>query len=160
MNRLPVCTAGAVACWPMATDTTERGLERLICTALTGHPCDPRPAGTVAEPAAVYGGVGWSCGNLHDYDREHCVDLAQLAAFLHATQPEVAEAVGMASTGERATHASPLPSRDDGPTRHKSPRPARTARPGANSSPGCRERSPSAAPSTCSATASGTERMT
>ena len=25
----------------MTTDTTERGLERLICTALTGAPCDP-----------------------------------------------------------------------------------------------------------------------
>lgn len=23
------------------TDTSERGLERLICTALTGSPCDP-----------------------------------------------------------------------------------------------------------------------
>lgn len=29
----------------MTTDTTERGLERLICTALTGSPCD---AGTVS----------------------------------------------------------------------------------------------------------------
>ena len=25
----------------MPTDTSERGLERLICTALTGSPCDP-----------------------------------------------------------------------------------------------------------------------
>ena len=25
----------------MTTDTSERGLERLICTALTGHPCNP-----------------------------------------------------------------------------------------------------------------------
>ena len=25
----------------MITDTTEKGLERLICTALTGHPCEP-----------------------------------------------------------------------------------------------------------------------
>ena len=102
----------------MTTDTSERGLERLICTALTGHPCDPPAAGTVAEPSAVYGGVGWSSGNPHDYDREHCVDLVQLAAFLRAKQPEVAEAVGMASTGEGATHASPLPGQD-GPTRRK-----------------------------------------
>ena len=29
----------------MSTDTSERGLERRICTALTGSPCDaaPRP---------------------------------------------------------------------------------------------------------------------
>ena len=25
----------------MNTDTSERGLERLICTALAGHPCEP-----------------------------------------------------------------------------------------------------------------------
>ncbi len=24
----------------MTTDTSERGLERLICTALSGHPCE------------------------------------------------------------------------------------------------------------------------
>ena len=92
----------------MSTDTSERSLERLICTALTGHPCDPPAAGAVAEPSVSYGGAGWSCGNPHDYDREHCVDRVQLAAFLRATQPEVAEAVGMASTGVGATHASPL----------------------------------------------------
>ena len=25
----------------MTTDTSEKGLERLICTVLAGHPCDP-----------------------------------------------------------------------------------------------------------------------
>ena len=80
----------------MTTDTSERGLERLICTALAGHPCEPSPGGgTVAEPPARYGGVGWTCGNPHDYDREHCVDLVQLTAFLCATRPEVAEAVAL-----------------------------------------------------------------
>ena len=96
----------------MPTDTSERGLERLICTALAGHPCEPPASGTVAEPPAGYGGVGWSGGNPHDYDREYCVDGVQLGAFLRATQPEIAEAVGMASTGAGATHASPLPDQD------------------------------------------------
>jgi len=79
----------------MKTDTSERGLERLICTALTGSPCDPVPAqpGVVREPAASYGGSGWLCGHPDDYDREYCVDLVQLRAFLRATQPEVAEAL-------------------------------------------------------------------
>ena len=79
----------------MKTDTSERGLERLICTALTGSPCDPVPAqpGMVREPAASYGGSGWLCGHPDDYDREYCVDLVQLRAFLRATQPEVAEAL-------------------------------------------------------------------
>ena len=79
------------------TDTSERGLERLICTALAGHPCEPPAAGTVAEPPAGYGGVGWSDGNFHDYDREYCVDLVQLSAFLRATQPKAAESLGLSS---------------------------------------------------------------
>jgi type I restriction enzyme, R subunit len=88
----------------MPTDTSERGLERLICTALTGHPCDPPEPDGVAEPQVDYGGVGWIGGNPHDYDREYCVDLAQLAVFLRDSQPEVA---GLLMLDE------------DGPTRRK-----------------------------------------
>ena len=87
-----------------ATDTSERGLERLICTALAGYPCDPPKQGRAAEARPAYGGVGWSGGNPHDYDREYCVDLVQLAAFLHATQPEAAESLAL---------------NEDGPTRRK-----------------------------------------
>ena len=83
----------------MTTDTSERGLERLICTALAGHPCEPPAAGTVAEPPADYGGVGWSGGNFHDYDREYCVDRVQLAAFLRATQPRAAASLGLSEDG-------------------------------------------------------------
>ncbi|MCH7823715.1 MAG: type I restriction endonuclease subunit R [Acidobacteria bacterium] len=88
----------------MSTDTSERGLERLICVALTGQPCDPPKAGEVAELQADYGGVGWICGNPNDYDREYCVDLAQLAVFLRDTQPEAAESLALD---------------EDGPTRRK-----------------------------------------
>ena len=87
-----------------ATDTSERGLERLICTALAGYPCDPPKQGRAADARPAYGGVGWSGGNPHDYDREYCVDLVQLAAFLHATQPEAAESLAL---------------NEDGPTRRK-----------------------------------------
>ena len=83
----------------MPTDTSERGLERLICTTLTGHPCDPPAAATIGEPASVYGGVGWIGGNFHDYDREYCVDLVQLAAFLRATQPKAAESLSLGENG-------------------------------------------------------------
>ena len=48
------------------TDTSERGLERLICTVLTGHPCDPPKADQGTEPQAGSSGVGWSCGSPHD----------------------------------------------------------------------------------------------
>lgn len=89
----------------MTTDTTERGLERLICTALTGAPCDPGTVSVnaVRERPAAYGG-GWICGAPDDYDREYCVDLPQLAAFLRDTQPDAAEALELA---------------EDGPTRRK-----------------------------------------
>ena len=56
-------------------------------------------AGTVAEPPAAYGGVGWNCGDPRDYDREHCVDLVQLSAFLRATQPEAADSLGLSEDG-------------------------------------------------------------
>ena len=88
----------------MTTDTTEAGLERLICTALAGHSCEPPGAATVGEPPAGYGGVGWSGGNFHDYDREYCVDLVQLAAFLRDTQPDALPALSLD---------------EDGPTRQK-----------------------------------------
>ena len=72
----------------MRTNTTERGLERLICAVLAGHLCDLPTSGRIGEPPAGYDGVGWTCGNAHDYDREYCVDLVQLGALLRATQPE------------------------------------------------------------------------
>ena len=84
----------------MTTDTTERGLERIICTALAGHPCDPPPkGGERREPEARSGGTGWTAGDPRDYDRAYCVDLAQLSAFLHATQPEAAAALAFDEDG-------------------------------------------------------------
>ena len=88
----------------MTTDTSERGLERLICTAFTGHPCDPSAAGVLAETPSTLGGVGWIGGNPGDYDREYCVDLVQIAAFLRDTQPEIAAGLALD---------------EDGPTRRK-----------------------------------------
>ena len=41
--------------------------------------------------------MGWLPGDPADYDREYCVDLVQLRAFLHSTQPEVAEALDLDS---------------------------------------------------------------
>ena len=78
----------------MTTDTSEKGLERLICAALTGAPCDPSQGGTVRERPSSYG-AGWIYGDSHDYDREYCVDLAQLSAFLEETQPTAAESLGL-----------------------------------------------------------------
>ncbi len=82
----------------MTTDTSEKGLERLICTALTGAACDPAPAGAVRERPSSHG-TGWVCGDPHDYDRDCCVDLSQLAAFLHATQSDTAESLDIDRDG-------------------------------------------------------------
>ena len=78
----------------MTTDTSEKGLEALICAALTGGPGDPAPGGMVGERPAVYG-AGWLSGDPQDYDREHCVDLAQLSLFLRETQPNAAESLDL-----------------------------------------------------------------
>src|SRR5438445_7239859 len=84
----------------MTTDTSERGLERLICTALTGSPCDPgtRGVGEVGQRPPTYG-VGWIGGIPEVYDREYCVDLEQLSTFLHETQREVAEHLELGQNG-------------------------------------------------------------
>ncbi len=90
----------------MRTDTSERGLERLICTALTGGPCDAMlsPKGLEGEAAAPSGEAGWICGAPNEYDREYTVDLAQFLAFLGKTQPAAFEGLRL---------------EDDGPARRK-----------------------------------------
>lgn len=61
----------------MTTDTSERGLETLIIRDMTST------------------SGGWIEGKASDYDREYCVDLTQLAAFLNDTQPEISEALDL-----------------------------------------------------------------
>lgn len=83
----------------MKTDTSEKGLEKLICTYLTGAPCDRGGVPEeVAERPAVYG-AGWICGSPTDYDREYCVDIIQLRNFLDKTQPEILESLGLDEDG-------------------------------------------------------------
>jgi type I restriction enzyme, R subunit len=81
----------------VTTDTSELGLERLIVAAMTGAASDG--AGGVAETPGAYGEPRWIEGESKDYDREYAVDLPQLTAFLHATQPEVVEALDLESDG-------------------------------------------------------------
>jgi type I restriction enzyme, R subunit len=65
----------------VSTDISEAGLEATIVAQMTAP------------------GVGWVEGDPADYDREFAVDLAQLAAFLEATQPEAAEAADIRNDG-------------------------------------------------------------
>ena len=77
------------------SDTSEKGLETLIVRAMTGTSGLFTDDGVLRDDAASYGDTGWVPGDPHDYDREYAVDLAQLAAFLRATQPQVAEALDL-----------------------------------------------------------------
>ncbi len=83
----------------MTTDTSEKGLESLIVTAMTGRPWPEEVVeeGVVAESSAPYGGTGWLHGLSRDYDRESCVDLAHLRIFLQATQPRIAQALELSN---------------------------------------------------------------
>ena len=78
----------------MTTDTTEKGLESLICASLTSTADDLVQDGRVRERPSNYG-AGWIQGDPQDYDREYCVDLVQLSAFLQATQPKAAESLDL-----------------------------------------------------------------
>jgi len=90
----------------MKTDTSEKGLERLICTAMTGHACESATIreNRVSESPTAFGGTGWIGGHPDEYNREYCVDLEQLSKFLHDTQRKVAAALSL---------------NEDGPTRRK-----------------------------------------
>ena len=59
----------------MTSNTSEQGLEALIVDQMTAS--------------------GWVPGRPEDYEREYCVDLAQLSAFLRETQPDTAEALDL-----------------------------------------------------------------
>ena len=81
---------------PRVTDTSERGLESYIVAVMTGIYGSPPKDDLVLERPAAYG-VGWLPGEPSDYDRDHCVDLAQLSSFLKATQPETADDLSLDS---------------------------------------------------------------
>lgn len=84
------------------TDISERGLETLIVTAMTGQ-------GSVVvstDESAVSEdrlreGTGYVLGNSQDYDRGHALDIAKLFEFLEATQPQAVVLLGIAEEGPK-----------------------------------------------------------
>ena len=70
-----VCRAQSLAdadAWeqikPMATDTSEKGLESLIVAAITAPAPPVATEGEVARgPLALYGGLGWSPRNWKNF---------------------------------------------------------------------------------------------
>ncbi|TXH39933.1 MAG: type I restriction endonuclease subunit R [Burkholderiaceae bacterium] len=86
------------------TDTSEKGLEALIVQHLAGiseHP--PVPANTVHRPPTPYSPGGYVLGLASDYNRDVALDVAQLMAFLRATQPEAVAALELNAAGVKRT---------------------------------------------------------
>jgi type I restriction enzyme, R subunit len=69
------------------TDTSEKGLEALIVADMTGPTAAPAGAGFAEQPEPFVGLHNWLLGDPKSYDRAWTVDLAQLRAFVAATQP-------------------------------------------------------------------------
>ena len=86
----------------MSTDTSERGLESLIVTAMIGRSAsEPTTNEAVHDVTLPLGRAVWILGDAKNYDREYAVDLVQLRVFLLATQKDTAEALDL-------NHASPI----------------------------------------------------
>ena len=84
------------------TDTTEKGLENLIVTAMTGRPTpEPTANDVVRDVTLPLGRTVWILGDPKNYDREYAVDLLQLRVFLLATQKDTTAALDL-------NHASPV----------------------------------------------------
>ena len=84
----------------MSTDISEKGLESLIVRHMTGTDGLAVAPNTAAERPAPYGGTGYFAGSPKDFDRAHALDVAQLFAFLRATQPEAFNKLGMADAND------------------------------------------------------------
>ena len=86
----------------MSTDTSEHGLERRICKALTGRPCDASSQqDSLVQGSVPSIGAGWICGRPNDYDRQYTVDLTQLLAFCVETQPDAYEGLQLGTDSPR-----------------------------------------------------------
>lgn len=83
------------------TDTSEKGLESLIVSALTGKGASDATdaSGAVRDERALYG--GYVQGASQDFDRGYAVDRAKLLDFLRATQAEIVQQLGLGEDGPR-----------------------------------------------------------
>jgi type I restriction enzyme R subunit len=84
-----------------ATDTSEKGLESLIVSHLTGATKVSGEQGLAEDPMPFVGLHNYVLGNPDDYDRDHAVDTAKLFDFLGATQPDAVEALGIGEDGPK-----------------------------------------------------------
>ena len=81
----------------MTIDTSEKGLETLIMRHMTGT---DGLAVTPGAPAGKPAGIGYFAGSPKDFDRDKALDVTQLFAFLHATQPDEFRKLGIADAND------------------------------------------------------------
>lgn len=85
---------------PRKTDTSEKGLESLIASDLTGEMDESDlSAKAIHEPGLIYDGAGYIPGDSQDYDRDHAVDVFILLAFLQSTQSQTFEQLQLGEEG-------------------------------------------------------------
>jgi len=86
----------------ITTDTSEKGLETLIVTAMVGRPRQGARGGQgTRDRAALYGGTGYVPGDPQDYDRDYAIDLVKLLEFLNATQPNAVAQLDLNAGGPK-----------------------------------------------------------
>ena len=84
------------------TDTSERWFEARVVRGLTGVP-QPEYSHALAPTDFAATHNGYVQGKPADYNRDVALDVAQLLAFLQATQPKAVEALELAADGIKRT---------------------------------------------------------
>ena len=84
------------------SDTSEKGLESIIVSALTGLSVEEVEGKTpLRESVAPYGGAGYVLGNPSDFNRDYALDVPKLLAFLQATQPKDFKQLQLGEDGQK-----------------------------------------------------------
>jgi len=84
------------------SDTSEKGLESIIVSALTGLTVAEVEGKTaMRENIAPYGGAGYVLGNASDFNRDYALDVAKLLAFAQTTQPKEFKQLELGEDGQK-----------------------------------------------------------
>ena len=87
------------------TDTSERWFEARVVRGLTGVP-QPEYSHALAPTDFAATHNGYVQGKPTDYNRDVALDVAQLLAFLQATQPKAVDTLELAADGIKAAVVS------------------------------------------------------
>ena len=91
----------------MTADISEKGLETIIMRHMTGEDGLLVLPEVAAAKMPPFGGTGYVAGSPKSFDRAHAIDVSQLFAFLHATQPEGFKKTGYGGLKRSEGHQPP-----------------------------------------------------